>query len=570
MNESKGSIDGKRNQRLQNLFIKRKKKSEQINEDEVKENELKEKKKKEEQLLNNRHLNNSESSKKDVQGKDNSESVIKPVTKKVVVKQKFGEEKQIPDKFIIQPKIEKENKDIEIDLANSKKIDNFKGKIQKQEEVIIKVKPKFGIENGDKNKEKDIINNDNDKKIDDLETIEEKSKINKQDNKVNDEIKEEKKLDKEDLETKKVVNNSIDNINRKELLELAVVNEFEVILKNHRYDLNNLIIDYNVLKKEVDNAIEVDELDKVSEEIDELIRKLEIIKKEMALLTSSGTFNDIYKLHDPYLENIIDEYKESLLYSKEVLDTVENLENNKLHVSIINKINEFEKEKDKLTKKLNDTKEKYEIRDEDFIKWKENYLNIEDINKNLDNIATLADEKLAEIEELVNKSVDITEIVEHRMMGTLEILTRTMIIMAMIRRNTMMQANVAMAGGTLATFNAIRHMINPDLGTRTRLVADITDYKDMIVNTMNDTENINQLINDSLSDVSRMKTIFEDQFKEYKYDFPEYKEIFEKLDKIEKEMLERKQNMVRISHELEYQYNKNNAKVKQYENLNSR
>ena len=168
-----------------------------------------------------------------------------------------------------------------------------------------------------------------DKKIDELENIEEKSKINEQDNKVNDEIKEEKKLYKEDLETKKVVNDSISNINRKELLELAVVNEFEVILKNHRYDLNNLIIDYNVLKKEVDNAIEVDELDKISEEIDELVRKLEIIKKEMALLTSSGTFNDIYKLHDPYLENIIDEYKESLLYSKEVLDTVENLENDK-------------------------------------------------------------------------------------------------------------------------------------------------------------------------------------------------------------------------------------------------
>ena len=565
MNESKGSIDGKRNRILQNLFIKRKKKTEQI-----KEEELKEKKKKKEQLLNNRHLNNSESSKKDVQGKDNSESVIKPITKKVVVKPKFGEEKQIPDKSIDLPKIDKEDKDIEIGLANSKKIDDFKDKIQKQEEIVTKVKSKFGIEDSDKNKEKDIINNDDNKKIDDLEVIEEKSKINEQDNKVNDEIKEEKKLDKEDLETKKVINNSIDNINRKELLELAVVNEFEVILKNYRYDLNNLIIDYNVLKKEVDNAIEVDELDKISEEIDELVRKLEIIKKEMALLTSSGSFNDIYKLHDPYLENIIDEYKESLLYSKEVLDTVTNLESDKLHVSLINKINEFEREKDKLTQKLNDTKEKYEIRDEDFIKWKANYLNIESINKSLDNIATLADEKLAEIEELVNKSVDITEIVEHRMMGTLEILTRTMIIMAMLRKNPMMQANVAMAGGTLATFNAIRHMINPDLGTRTRLVADITDYKDMIFNTMNDTENINHLINDSLSDVSRMKTIFEDEFKEYQYDFPEYKEIFDKLDKIEKEMLERKQNMVRISHELEYQYNKNNAKVKQYENLNSR
>ena len=566
MNESKGSIDGKRNQRLQNLFIKRKKKIEQIKEDEIKEKELEEKKKKEkEQLLNNKYIKDSESN-----NKDNNETIIKPVSKKIVVKPKFGEEKQISDKSIIPPKIEKENKDIEIDLNKSKKIDDLNNTKQSQEGVVVKVKSKFGIEDSDKNKEKDIINNDNDKKIDELESIEEKSKINEQDNKVNDEIKEEKKLDKEDLETKKVINNSIANINRKELLELAVVNEFEVILKNHRYDLNNLIIDYNVLKKEVDNAIEVGELDKISEEIDELVRKLEIIKKEMALLTSSGAFNDIYKLHDPYLENIIDEYKESLLYSKEVLDTVTNLENNKLHVSIINKINEFEKEKDKLTKKLNDTKEKYEIRDEDFIKWKVNYLNIEDINKNLDNIATLADEKLAEIEELVNKSVDITEVVEHRMMGTLEILTRTMIIMAMLRRNPMMQANVAMAGGTLATFNAIRHMINPNLGTRTRLVADITDYKDMIVNTMNDTENINQLINDSLSDVSRMKTIFEDEFKEYQYDFPEYKEIFEKIDKIEKEMFERKQNMVRISHELEYQYNKNNAKVKQYENLDSR
>lgn len=557
MDETKGSIDGKRNRRLQMLFKKKKKKLEEQQEVEAKEKKLEEKKNGETVINNNSSNDKNE-----------------PVRVTVKVKPKFG--------------IDEKNNELEKDKNKLKQVpneektekgafinDNLSSKKDEPSEVYVRSKPKFGINKNRSELEKNnnkYLNQTGNEKITVNKELEEKNKPLKYDeNKKNENSKTEeiyaKPKRKFGIEDKNV---ELKQISQKDLLELAIVNEFEVILKNHKYDLNKLIIEYNILREKVDKSLEVDELEKYSLEIEELVRKLEIIKKEMELLTSSSTFNDIYKLHDSYLENMIDEYKNSVLYNKELFSMVDNLENDKLHVSLIDKIIEFEQEKEKLTKHLNDKKEKYEVRDEEFDNWKKKYLKDDDINRILDDIAAQADEKLSEIENLVNKSVDVREVVEHRMMGTLEIFARTLILMAMVKSNPLMQANLAMAGGARVTFNAIRHMINPDLGTRTRIVTDITDYKDMIADANYDVEKVKDVINDCIDDVSNMKEFFEDHFKEYKHDFPEYKELFDKLEIIEKEMIERKQNMARISRELQYQYDKNNAKVKVYENMSTR
>lgn len=357
------------------------------------------------------------------------------------------------------------------------------------------------------------------------------------------------------------------NSQEKEALELAIINEFEVILKDSQYELNKLITDFNILNKEVNAAVETKELEKTSDEIDELIQKLEEIKKELALLTNSATFKNIYKIHDPYLTNIIDEYKDSIEKNKDLLATVNQLENDNLYLSIINKITEFENEKDKFTNYLNNTKEEYQIRDEEFEKWKDNYIDIEKITKSLDELVNISDNKLKDIEIMVNKSVTITEIVETKIKNGLRIIGKTLLLMSLLKKNPTKQANAITAISVLTTFSLINDIIKPEKIITKRIETDLVDYRNMITNSINDVNDISILINNSISEINNLKSYFEKEFKQYQYDIPEYKDFIDKLNIIEKEMVDRKDNISKISNELSYQYERNDKKVKKYQNI---
>ena len=361
---------------------------------------------------------------------------------------------------------------------------------------------------------------------------------------------------------------NISDTQEKNLLKLAIANEIEVILKEKQYDLNKLIVDFNVINQHIDEKLETSDLEKMSEEINHLITKLETIKRELELLTNSATFKNIYQLHEPYLTNIIDEYRETLNQNKEMLDTVIRVENDVLYVSIIDKIKELEVEKDKLAKKVKDTIEKYAIRDKEFEKWKSDYIDIEKIGKSLDEIVEISNCKLKEIEKKINKSVTVTEIVETKMKSSLDILTKTLLLIYLLKKNPTRQANAITAVTTITALSLINDLAKPKKIVTKRIETDLIDYKHIISDTINDVEQIDILINNSLENIKNLKDMFEKEFKQYQYDLPEYKEFFDKLNIVELEMLDRKHDINKISQELDYQYDKNNEKVKKYSNLN--
>lgn len=506
--QNKGTIDSKKNIRLRELIRKRRKEKIRVVQDEKQKEELLDKKKKDDLIISN-HV-----SKKNTNDK-------------------------LPDNYI------------------SKRIIK-KGKKKQEEIKAITISPEPVL---DEVKENVIIPNS----YDESDIKIEKTNKDIEPNPI------EKSVGNKDDSTKNIIQPTetikYDEPSEENLLELALTNEFEVILKEHQYDLNKLVIDFNTLNDNIDEVVETDELEKMSDEIEDLVKKLEIIKKELELLTNSATFKNIYKLHDPYLTNLIDEYRNNITENKELLDTVTNLENNSLYISIVNKIIEFESEKEKFNNKLDNLYEEYEIRDENFEKWKNRYTDVESITKSLDELVKISDRKLKEIEEKVSKSVNVTEIVETKMKSSLGIIAKTILIMSLLKKNPTRQANGLTAITTLTAISLVNDLIKPKKVTTKRFETDLVDYRNMIDNTINDIHNINILISKNISEVQNLKELFEKEFKEYQYDIPEYKDFFDKLNSIEKEMYDRQNNMNKISHDLNYQYDKNNAKVKKYEHL---
>lgn len=522
LNQTKGSINSKKNRRLRNLLIKKSKKQKEIILEEKKiEKEKVDKKKKELELSQSLRIKRKEDvliEERIEKKKEKTTSPLPNSNQKTTTYHNLDIESE-------NKKMDKENKP-PIHKVNLKPVET-----PNQELAPVQLEEKVKTTNPGKEKEEKIL------------------------------VSPTLKPTEENTQSDSV------NTQEKNLLELAVTNEIEVILKEKQYDLNQLIVDFNTINQHVDEIVETEELETMSKEIDDLIKKLEIIKRELELLTNSATFKNIYQLHNPYLTNMIDEYRETLHQNKEMLDTVIKVENTTLYTSIIDKIVEFETEKDKLTKELEGTKEKYKIRDDDFEKWKNDYIDLEKIEKSLDEITETSHRKLQEIEKKVSQSVTVTEIVETKMKSSLSILAKTMLLVSLFKRNPTRQANAITAVSTITAFSLINDFIKPKKITTKRIETDLVDYKHMISDTIHDVEKIDILISHSLEDIKELRTTFQNEFEQYQYDLPEYKEFFDKLSRIESEMLDRKHHMNQISHELNYQYDKNNEKVKKYQNI---
>ncbi len=458
-------------------------------------------------------------------------------------------------------------------LEKSITVENIKSKTSQEKEIVIPISvdktpvtiKKNVIENTKQEpieileeKEKPIITNPK-KEIEELTPIIKP----KQDSKITEK--------REEIKPKKEVITPKEKETTEETpeLQLKLIDELDEILKENRFELNKLITEYNILNKEADNLIETKDAEKASEEINELLDKLERIKKEMENMTNSSTLKNIYEFENHYLNKLLTDYKDSIKTNLPLQKQVEDIEKDKTYVSIVNKIIEFEQERNKLQIKVNAKKAELELRDDEFDKLKDNHLNIEKITKELDSIIKETERELDKIKDKVNASVKVTEIVETKMVSSLSIVTKALLLMTVLKHNPLRKANGLAALEALTAISLISNLAKPKKVTTTTITTDLVDYKNNLIDALKDTKNIDQLVDDSIKNISELKDTFEDEFKQYQYDIPEYDKVFSSLNKMEKELKEKKDNMSKINQELSYQYNKNDQKVKKYENIAS-
>ena len=123
-----------------------------------------------------------------------------------------------------------------------------------------------------------------------------------------EEKKEEKKEEIEVLEEKKKTS----SINFEELTDKQkdklqklqarkIIDVYEKELKDIRYELRNLIIDYNTLVDEEDKIIKSEEEEKLLDRLNYIIKKIEELKEKIKI-------EDLDKYDDNYIYTLIEEY----------------------------------------------------------------------------------------------------------------------------------------------------------------------------------------------------------------------------------------------------------------------
>lgn len=497
---------------------------------------------------------------------NNKEKKLKSVIENEVIKNKQIKDKKKKDEQILQ-------------FINRKKQQQILNEVNN-----IKVQK-------DKDHKKKIVNIRKDS-VEEVVTIDEKENIrnkrtnvgsptNKEEHEIKKEIPHKDLLIKDDLEKVETVKeikqqrgkkseprkkvgidespSKIENIN---YIEKEIIMILDDTIKENNYQLKLLDSDLELLKRKSETSLEPEEIDELEKEFIDLIDRLETIKRSMEILERNLDLK-FYPSEDNYLIYLIDEYKDKIRDDILLKGQFKDFKKEDSYKNIMENIVDIEYRKQQLEERIIEKRDDLELRDEELKEFNKESLKFEEISSSIKAMTDMQKQALDEINELVDKSVNIEERIEVVTKYSGSLLERFLLIGALWKMSSKKEANGMAAASALLALDMIKEICTPKTEEIKRYYADIEDYQNTIKNSLSDSKKIDILIKDSLSNISSLKGDFERDFGEFSH-LREFKDTMNRLDEVEKDMEERQDYMIRINKEMQYQLEKNDAKVKNY------
>lgn len=330
-----------------------------------------------------------------------------------------------------------------------------------------------------------------------------------------------------------------------------IIDEYEKQLKDVRYDLRQLIFEYNVLVEEADEAIVSKEAEIILDKLTDIINRVEVLKRKIKV-------EDLDKYDDNYIYTLIEGYLEEFKDQRLVAE----IKDSPLYILISEKLTELDTKKDILSGKVEKKKERLEIKEEKFDKLKEKYFNIDRINKELLAFQHEQELLLKEVKEKVKNATTVQEKAEieveamnRQSRKLLGLLTLSMLFPGS-------RAGRSMATTTAAYLYFVNNLLRPKTTTKKYKVVTVKDYSRDIEKSLESFDDAFDLLSKTSVQVDKMITQISEEFKEYLGVIPEVAELLSNLQKVRDEIHEKEYEMEKMKKEQERVLEKNNAKVK--------
>ena len=435
--------------------------------------------------------------------------------KKIVIIQEDG------TKIIIEVPIEEYKRAIDYTIEEEKKIEK-KQQEKELKEIKVEEKPKEEIVSKEEKKVKE-------EQEEDLKQSQIKENIDE--------------ISFEDLSP-----NIQEKLNK--LKSRKIIDVYGRQLKDIRYDLRQLIFDYNVLVKESDDAVTSKELEDILDRLNDVIDKVETLKNKIQI-------DNLDKYDDNYIYTLIEDY---LLEFKDK-KVVSEIKDSPLYILISEKLEELDKKKDSFKKEVEEEKEQLALKEENFDKLKEKYYAIDKLNKSLVDFQQEQEIYLKQIQEKINNAVSVTERVEVQI-AAMNFQSRRLLrrlTMAMMFPGTRAARGLSLT--TAAYMNFVRQILNPKTTTKKYKVVTVSDYSFEIENSIKSIDNALHMLGKSNKEVSKLIKQIKEDFKDYLGVLPECDELLSNLEKVQRDLNEKEYEMQKIKKQQEKELERNNAKV---------
>lgn len=509
------------------------------------------------------------------------EEVIEEESKKKELKKQNVIKKQ--ENIIQITKEEKEQeKEEPIDLLEDaptldKKHGNMKESINKIKNDSIEVTYKFNREKAEKKntQEKKIQKGINEKEI------EKNLNFNTQEKKNSNTIKKDIPpiIEKNDENTfipiykdtkavgKRNVEDNKESILQKEekelnFLEKQIIKVLEDDINEKKFQLKKIDSEIYTLEKNIEDTVSQEEMVELEKEIEILMKLVEKIKRQIDSLEK--TFDDKIPLTDTnnYLIYLVEEYKSR---RKEEIEFKKVLKDNQKYSSLTDTMIEIEEKQKSLNEKLQEKKDEMMIDNERMEKLNDKVVDIEEMNDKIKSLMIDSNKALEEIKIKLEEEVPITEKVDYISKTMDHTLWQLFLLMAMFKRNLSMKNNAVNSISNLVILDIIMKMTTPIITKQVSYEYNVKDYEYMIRKAASDTNYLENVIDNNLDKIDSIRYNFMHNYRECSY-LESYQNALDKLNRLEENIKERKNDVAKMKKEMEYQLEKNNAKVKRYTN----
>ena len=365
---------------------------------------------------------------------------------------------------------------------------------------------------------------------------------------------EEKKEEKESIQYDSQIDFNLLNEDQKEKLyklqTRKIIDEYEKQLKDIRYELRQLVVDYNVLVDNEKDIVTSREAEEILDRLSDVIYKVERLKEKIRI-------DNLDKYDDNYIYTLIEDY---LLEFKDKR-VVDEIKESPLYILISEKLEELDTKKDDLLEKVGSKKEDLEEKEEDFDKLKDKYYKVDKINKELLVFQNEQDMLLKEIKEKVRNSVSVSEKVEVQMEAMSKQSRR---LLRMLTLSMLFPGPRAAKGASAATalyLNFARQLLRPKTTTKKYKVISVRDYSRDIEYSINSISNAIDLLGKTDKQIDKLIRQIKDEFEDYIGVLPECDELLSNLEKVKRDIHEKEYEMERIKKEQEKQLELNDQKV---------
>lgn len=452
----------------------------------------------------------------------------------------------------------KEENNINIKISKKEKKIDKKPKTDILENIVLITLPvPVALLNDKKNikvSNKKIINNINNKVKKETNIIKEENIINEKaqvkENNYNNEIEELEILEVVDIDKKK--KELKDSSKELEKYQASrIVGLYEDKFKEIRLDLKNLKYEYALIEEKYDHVKEKDDADEILKRLDTLIDKVKELKNKLDIPNSD-------KYENSYIYQLVEDYVSEFDNNK----AVSSIKSSDLYIDISNKIKELEQEKEYLKQKTIKKKKQLSIDEEKIKEIKKEKEKLEKENNKLKDFTKKADDELDKINKKIDKTIQINKEIQENLSKANNMSTNLAILIGaeMMIPTASSAKKVAVAATVgLYVLNKIfrkdkyKKIIKEEIST--------VDYSKEIESSLSSINKTISQLDDNLYDIGKMIYMLETEYSEY-INNSDFNKLLNNLYNIQKNVEEKRDNLLKIQKEQEKNLNKNNSKIK--------
>ena len=329
-----------------------------------------------------------------------------------------------------------------------------------------------------------------------------------------------------------------------------IIDEYEKQLKDIRYELRNLVFEYNVLEEENQKLLLSKDAEILLDKLSDVIRKMERLKEKIQI-------DHLEEYDDNYVYVLIEEYLQEFHDKKIVSD----MKDSPLYVLISDKIDEILNKKNHFQQEVKEKKDAFEEKEERFERLKEKYYQFDKINKELLSFQDEQDRILRDVQEKVRKSTSVKERVEVQVEAMNRQSRRMLRLLSLSMFLPGNRSARSLASSTAAYLYFARNIMRPKTVTKRYRVIQVQDYHQDIEYSISAIEDATLLLERTDKQLDEIIREIRLNFQEYIGVLPECDELLANLEKIKSDLHEKEYEMEKTKREQEALLELNDQKV---------